>query len=847
MAYENYSYDIKERLPEWWKQDSFLEPLNRYNQQLIHDLIGALLGSFGVVQPFQVWKTLPTEYSWTHTYLPHDPLLINKNGGTVPLELRSNYSIIAKLPNSKRNCHGVIQLQLQGDEQGKQKALKKLTIKNAGQQITFHDITTTTDIKIFTEDNIILIDGVQRDDLVVGRFDKIYAQAQNTDYDTLDIYDENKITYLEISSDSVNQGSSINFELQVKLTHPVYVTEQNIRVHTVSAFPIEWIKLYGFFCHEFNNKQEWRFLWEKHYKKKDRVVYDRITKQFDCETFYVQIKLYGIGVPYVYGFPQETLATNAAFQTNSNLDKWGKIYGLPRRFYKTRISEEDERYTYPPFYNYSIEQDYWYEERLVNEYRHNDDAVNAAFIKDSELNNIAILQCIDPFIEDIYVYTETIKKETDYSSQTHEIFPTALDEEGQGVTWRNPHEASNLKTTATEVVLQPQNSDSFNEKQNQTKILNVFFDDIPTLPKNVKIKGLELQLHGLTDIYSDSLILDDRSQMLLPTFYTKKNGEVFEKIDNIQINNEIQYWEKGKGVYKIGGPNDLFNLPEIKRSQIQNGINFNLGFTNLNTFLKATIVLYSIQLIIYYESIYDSYEIDVELDRKEIVLNDPQKQEINMKIHLKNTGEIPVVNKNIYIASAKGIDVTRKTFPTFDLDVGEDDFVIGEQDFDKITIVPTQYEFLSLSPNAVISKTINVKENDLINVYYRTDNNSQMNVSISSPSFSQFHIDSLNIKDLKFDNNAWKKYGYRFFQSEIEKQISTQLEEEITFTEDIQTITITVKNTGNTKLYIKHPSQWTYHSGVTTKRGIKTGFYDLVVFCDEKSIKNEIVVREGLI
>ena len=523
MAYENYSYEIKERLPEWWKHDGFLEPINRYTQQLIKDIVGALLGNFGVVQPFQVWKTLPTEYSWTHTYQSHDPRLRYIEGGTSPLILNQNQPIRAFLPNSKRNCHGVIQLQLQGDEQGLDKPLKKLTIKNADQSITFNNIKTTSDIKIFTEDNSILIDGYQQYNLVTGRFDKIYPQPQNTNYDQVDIDDENKITFLEIESDT-----TVNFALKIKMIHPIYVTEQNIRVHTVSAFPIEWIKLYGFYCHDFNNKQEWRFLWEKNYKKNDRVVYDRITKQFDCERFYVQIKLFGIGIPIVYGFPQEQLASNAAFALNEKLDYWGNIYGLPRRVYRNDISEDEEKNTFPPYYNYPIEQDYWYEERLVNEYRHNKDAINTALIKDSNLNNVAILQCIDPSIHDIYVYTETIKADIDNNRQTNEIYPTSLDEDGEGVTWQNPYEIANTKTTAAEVMLKPLDSDIFNEKENQTKILKIHFDDIPELPKNINITGLELQLHGFTDIHSDSLILDDRSQMLLPTFYKKNNEEAIK-------------------------------------------------------------------------------------------------------------------------------------------------------------------------------------------------------------------------------------------------------------------------------------------------------------------------------
>ena len=744
MAYESYSYDIKSRMMEWWRHDGFLEPINRYSQELIKDLVGSLLNSFGVVQPFHVWKTTPTEYSWTHVYKSYDSRLKTIDGVTSPLLLKKNEPVFAYMPNSKKNCHGVIQLQLQGNQEGMEQALKKVTISNANQKIIIHDITTTTDIKIFTKDNVILIDGVERSDLVEGRFDKIYSQARDPNYNELNIYDENKITYLKIES-----SDTVNFNLKVKMIHPIYYIEQNMRIHTVSAFPIEWVKLYGFFCHDFNNKQEWRFLWEKHYKEDEKIVYDRITKQFDCEVFYMQVKLYGIGVPFVYGFHQEEFSSNSAFQINKNLDKWGKIYGLPRRHYKTRISEEEEPYTYPPYYTYPIEQDYWYEERLVNEYRYNEDAINSALIKDTDLNNIGILQCIDPRIQDIYVYTETIKGKIDHTMKTGDIYPTELSEEGEGVSWKNPHEISNTHTTAAEVTLMPQKSEYFNNKENQTKTLILDFQEIPELPKNINITGLELELNGLTDVHSSSLIMDDRSQMLLPTVYTKANGEVFTSIDNIKINNETQYWEKGKKTYTIGGKNNLFGLETIKREQLQNGIVFHLGFTNLNTFLKTLIVLYNVKLIIHYEKIYDSYTIDVETSGSEIVLSDPEKQSIQMKIHFENDGKIPIVDKNVYIANATGIDVTNTRFPQFDLDINEK-FTIGEEERDKIIITPSKNQYLQLENNSIINRDIDIREENSIDFYYKMNNEAQLDIYVNGE-----QIDSINA-----NTSNWTKYSY---------------------------------------------------------------------------------------
>ena len=283
------------------------------------------------------------------------------------------------------------------------------------------------------------------------------------------------------------------------------------------------------------------------------------------------------------------------------------------------------------------------------------------------------------------------------------------------MTWQTPHEIANTSTTAAEVTLLPKTSETFNTKQNQTKILQIRFDDIPELPKNIKITGIELKLQGLTDVHSNSLILDDRSQMLLPTYYTKKSGETFSKIDFVKINTDTQSWEKGKGVYSIGGKNHLFNVPNIEREQLQNGLTFHLGFTNENIFLKTTIVLYSIKLIIYYESLEDSYEIHTKLNKNEIILSDEQPNEIEMTIEMKNTGKVPVVDKNIYIATSDGINITHNRFPTIDLKVGET-FVIGKKDYDKIVITPNNnpktglYDIIVFCNDKVLKNEIVIKE-----------------------------------------------------------------------------------------------------------------------------------------
>lgn len=717
MAFDTFNYDIKSKLPLWWQEDTFLEPINRYSQELLKELIGGFLTNLGVVQPIQVWKTLPTEYSWIHTYIENDDLLRNKQGGTVPRHLIANQPIIAEIPNSKRNCHGIIQLQLNGDNLGAKKNIGKLTIKNANQIITIKNINTMSDIKIFTEDQSILIDGVQRSDLVEGSFNKIYSQAKSNNYEELDIDDENKITFIEIESDT-----NVYFDLKIKHIHPIYVTEQNIRVYTVSAFPLESIKLYGFYCNDFNHKQEWRYLWEKTYDIDDRIVFDRITKQFDCETFYIQVKFHGIGIPLTYGFPQEEYHSNPAFNTNKVLDKWGKIFGLPRRYYKAHINDDEEPFTFPPFYKYDIEQDYWYEQRLVNEYKYNEDAINASYIKDNELNNIALLQSIDPFIEDLYVYTETISPSIDNNRSVGYINPTYIIEGGEGVSWNNPSQIHNTTFVGAEIKLNPKTDKFLNdEKTYQTKVLELYFEDIPEIPSNVKIKGIELKLHGMTDIHSSSLALDNRSYLLLPNYTTNIQNEVVENTELIPLSMEDQSWQKGKGVYSIGGENVLFGLESLSKEQIKDGVRFELGFTNYNEFLTATMMLYNIQLFIYYEIIMDKYDIDVIFDSKTIIINDPNKQEINIKIPLTNTGTIPITNKNIYIAIPPELSISNQTFPPINLDIGES-FTVGETHTnsidDHITItcpdnITGLYDVIVFCDEKVIKNEIIVKEVDI--------------------------------------------------------------------------------------------------------------------------------------
>ncbi len=63
-----------------------------------------------------------------------------------------------------------------------------------------------------------------------------------------------------------------------------------------------------------------------------------------------------------------TIKFDYKYYINKHLDYHAKAYGLLRRKYKENIPEYDLKYTYPPYYPYPIEQDYYLEERILEEY-----------------------------------------------------------------------------------------------------------------------------------------------------------------------------------------------------------------------------------------------------------------------------------------------------------------------------------------------------------------------------------------------------------------------------------------------------------------------------------------------
>ena len=741
--FDSFNYDIEQKLPEWWKGFGALEPINIYTQEVIISILETLLNSTGVVQPLNCWLTIPEEYTWFHHYKDLDEKLIYYNhedvisNPTSCLMGGNDDRVDVMLPNTKRKCHAKIRLKLKGYSESdnvNDNVIESLILINGKQTIEFKNISKTSLIEISTEDNQILIDGKENNNLIEGSFKKIEPSIKYEDYMIPYIDEDGQEQKKEITIDYENKETKISmicsdavrFDLQIYLYKPTYVTEQNIRISTVSAFPIEWVRLYGYYCHPFNNKEGYQFLWEKQYSEESRTVYDKIAKQYDCERFYIQVKFYGIGIPLSKGFPQEEYASDPKFIPNEHLDKWGKIYGIPRRYYKTNITEDEQPFTFPKYYPYSIEQDYWYEERMINEYRFDDESTNSWFVKDTDLNNIARLECIYPFMNDIWVYTETIDPSIDITHESSSIHVSNIkeDENSQGISWEDITPLG--LDTKKAIILKPYNNETIKTNQfpYQTKKLKISFDLTPLkkeLPKDIEIQGLELKFKALTDVRSTYLKLSEDSHILLPylNYHSSDNGTDNVILEPISISGENNFWIKEKNTYTIGGSNNLFGRSEIKREQLfanNNKLDFVISFINENDFLNASLALDNISFKVYYKIIPDDYSIQIDLDKTEYLLSQGDVH-INFDVVIENNSNKRILNKEAFLVFSPELKLESdyNAF-TFNLEIDEKGdnairvpFELVPQTFyDEIKT--GYYDILVFCEDTVIKKEILIRE-----------------------------------------------------------------------------------------------------------------------------------------
>lgn len=714
--FDNYNYEINKGLPEYWKQDVFLKPIERFSAILMRDTVQRFMEKLGVLQPFMVWKTLPEEYNWEYGFEDYDLRLAsyeeNPNCDQT-LHLYPNNHIVAQLPLTKRNVHAYIVIDLSSmsfSDTTEFTKISELVIKNAHQELKIKDIDSKTTIEINTKDKTILLNDIEpKAHQIEGSLDILKRTPRDNIEDIDDPLDINEVCEIDIY---LPNGETSYCDLYIELMNPVYVTEQNIRIHTLSAFPIEHVRLYGYMCHPFNNKHQWVYLWEKTYAYNDRIIYDKIAKQYDCEIFYIEVKLYGLPAPMYIGFPASRAESlEGIFSLNTALDYWGDIFHMPRREYKTEILEEEERYCFPKYYAYSIEQDYPYEQRIINEYKYNDDWQDYINITDTEGNDIALVRCKDPYIENLYMFTETILP-TDILNSKTTMYPSCVIQEDinnnslkQGV-WENPLNLRYDSKSYSIVSLDTQNEEHITNKSYQSSLLTLCYD-LSSLPENCKIRGMELKFKGVSNTHADNIYIDERSFLR----YTKKviNNETgnhtWQNV-NVPLSSYFTTWTPDNSSYILGDPETIFGLDEIiDRDSIEKGcledglyhsnqIRFDIGFANNSDYLDLIIKLFNIQLIVYFDMIKEDVDLQINIPNKIITYNDQFSTTIDANLSFTNKGEIKEIDYNSFVIlppelcfADDKLTTEKKTIKEFNLgNLTRFDYITDNQEFNILHI-----------------------------------------------------------------------------------------------------------------------------------------------------------------
>lgn len=740
--FDNYNYEINKRLPEYWNQDIFLTPIERFSAILMRDTVQRFMEKMGVLQPFMVWKTLPEEYNWEYGFEDFDLRLANEEENpncNQTLQLFGNH-IVAQLPLTKRNVHAYIVIELSSmsfADTTEFTEISELVIKNASQTLTIKDINSKTTIEINTKDKTILLNDIPpKAGQVEGSLDIIKRSPRDDPSIVDDPLDINEVCEVEIY---LPNGEIAYCDLYIELINPVYVTEQNIRIYSLSAFPIEHVRLYGYMCHQFNNNHQWVYLWEKTYAYNDRIVYDKIAKQYDCEIFYAEIKLYGLPAPIYVGFPASRAdSTEGVFSLNKNLDYWGDIFHIPRREYKTDIEEEEERYCFPKYYNYPIEQDYPYEQRIINEYKYNEDWQDYINIVDTEGNDLALVRCKDPYIDNIYMYTETILP-TDILNSKSIFLPRCVNCEAEtdnnmsqeGI-WENPENLRYDSKSYSIVKLNNRDEENITNNSYRSNLLSMWFD-LSSLPENCKVRGMELKFKGVSNTHADNIYIDDRSFLT----YTKKildetSGNHYWQNVNVPLSNYFTMWSPDNSSYVLGDSESIFGLEErIDRDSIEKGylkdglyqsnkIKFEIGFSNNSDYLDLIIKLFNVQLIVYFDILKEDIDVQVNIPNK-IIKYDKNKQEstsIDVNLSFTNQGEIKEIDYNSFMILPPELCFTndksyrpKKTVAEFNLgNLTTLEYITDDREFNILNINETWETTIPIEANLVEKNNNNASE-----------------------------------------------------------------------------------------------------------------------------------------
>lgn len=335
----------------------------------------------------------------------------------------------------------------------------------------------------------------------------------------------------------------VNIDITITYDNVVFINEQNIEVTGLELIPIEKVELYAYYDFPYNPiSNGWRKVYEKKYDEKTNVIYDMITTHFYTKKFYVEVYYKGLDYPYKMGFPAyKDAEKDSIYHINTHIDEWGKYFGLERREYKTNIPKEDYPFTFPQYYPFDIEQDYWYYMRLINEYAWNDLAIDEVDLIDTNGDPVLRLHSINPFVEDFVVYAQS-KYPTERENINYNIFtPTWVNQKDVEAAYKRVsyYDTQNLLRydgNKAYVTLGNKAGNNISSQKYLSKQLELFYD-LSTLPENVNIEDIKVVVEAEStdnslEKYSNSetgIIIHGISNTTIFPLIQSENYEMQEK------------------------------------------------------------------------------------------------------------------------------------------------------------------------------------------------------------------------------------------------------------------------------------------------------------------------------
>lgn len=366
---------------------------------------------------------------------------------------------------------------------------------------------------------------------------------------------------LGITFSSTNDIDNIELDATVVLENVVFENEQNIEITGLELIPIKEVILYAEYDFPYNKAYNGiKKVYVKKYDKGTNVVYDMITTHFYTKKFYVEVWFKGLDYPYTVGFPAyKDAELSSMYHINEKLNDTGEILGLPRREYKTNIPEEDYPFTFPEYYPFDIEQDYWYYKRLSDEYAWNDSAIDRVDVKDTEDNTVMRLHSINPFIEDFVVYTNSTYPQDIEGVNYNEYLPSFI--------YQEVEDNRNVQTAFKDVHHLLRKDDNFayttlyNKSDNfityegyKSKEMGLYFE-LSNLPENVNINGLEIVIDTESTDNSIEKYNDDRTRLQIAD----------SKVLPVPIETSGHYELRRKDII-YGGKKELFGLERVQET-----------------------------------------------------------------------------------------------------------------------------------------------------------------------------------------------------------------------------------------------------------------------------------------